>query len=463
MYAVVDIETTGGNASHGKVIEVAIVVHDGTQIVERYSSLVNPGRNIPPFITMLTGITNQMVADAPHFEEIAVKVHRMTEGKVFVAHNVSFDFSFIKNEFSAIGVDFDRKKLCTVRLSRKLVPGLKKYNLGSICGHLKIPIHGRHRALGDAEATAHLLTQLLQKDTSTEVVKHSLKRSSKEMSLPPHISREMYDKLPSKQGVYYFHDQNGQVVYVGKAVDIKDRVGQHFSGNTHTKTKTMFKSNIYDVSYTVTGNELISLLLENEDIKKHYPRYNRANKTFQLNFGLYTYEDQLGFTRIVMGKAGKRDKPFVAFGSEAEALHHVLTKVKEHGLCLRLCGVIKSNEMCQYEHQNGQACPVCKGDASVKEYNHRVKEAFSGTAGQHTFLIKTQGRKQDEQGFVLVEKGRFLGFGYVEQDTSVGGIEDLKSYLHPCYDTQDSQTIIKAYLKKSRLLMENPMKVYSFS
>ncbi len=462
MYAVVDIETTGGNAAYGKIIEIAVVVHDGQEVVETFSSLVNPGVPVPPFITGLTGITNQMVMEAPFFEEIAVRIHRLTENRIFVAHSVNFDYSFVKKEFSLLGVDFERKKLCTVRLSRKLVPGVKRYNLGSICAHLNIPIHDRHRALGDAEATAHLLGQLLTREAAAETIKHSLKRNSKEMTLPPHISRNIFDRLPRQHGVYFFYDEQGKVVYVGKATDIKDRVGQHFSGNTHTKTRGMFLNTIHDVSYQVTGNELISLLLENEAIKKHYPRYNRSNKSFHLNFGLYQYTDQIGFTRIVIGKAGKRDKPFVAFSSESEAITHVLGKIVDFGLCLRLCGMIKSNAACDYEERFGKACPVCKGEMGVKEYNRRVDEAFSGMSAQNTFLIKTSGRNTQEEGFVMVEKGRFLGYGYVSYDTQVQNFQDLKEYIQPCYDTQDSQNIIKSFLKKSTLTRQEPVKVYLY-
>lgn len=462
MYAVVDIETTGGNASFGRIIEVAVVVHDGEKITETFSSLVNPCCNIPPFITSLTGISNNMVANAPKFEEIAVRLHRITENKVFVAHNVNFDYSFIKKEFSLLNVDFDRKKLCTVRLARKLVPGVKKYNLGSICGHFGITIHDRHRALGDAEATAELLSHLLIRDPSQETIKHSLKRNSKEMSLPPNISRSLLDNLPSTHGVYFFHDSTGKVIYVGKAVDIKDRVGQHFSGNTHTKTRSMFMNNIHDVSHEVTGNELISLLLENEAIKKHYPRYNRANKTFKLNFGLYKYEDQLGFSRIVIGKAGKKDKPIAAFGSESEALEHVLVKVRDYQLCLRLCGIIKSNIQCDYESRFGRPCYVCKGKISVDSYNEKVEQAFSGISQQTSFVIKTAGRKNNEEGFVMVERGKFLGYGYVNFDNNISDLNQLKDLVKPCYDTQDSQNIIKTFLKKSKLVYRDPIKVYSY-
>jgi DNA polymerase-3 subunit epsilon len=460
MYAVVDIETTGGNATYGKIIEIAIVVFDGLQVVEKFSSLVNPQRPIPPFITSLTGISSKIVANAPVFEEIAERVQALTENKVFVAHNVNFDYSFVKKEFSLLGLDYNRKKLCTVRLARKLVPQAKRFNLGSICGYLGIEIKDRHRALGDAEATVQLLSALLQRDPAQETIRQSLKRNSKEMSLPPHISRAAYDSLPAKQGVYFFHDQRGEIIYVGKAINIKERVSQHFTGNTHSKKKGMFASLIHSVTYQLTGNELISLLLENEAIKKHYPRYNKTNKSFLLNFGIYRYIDQKGFIRLVIGKAGKHDKPISTFSTEAEAVLFLMELVSQHGLCLRLSGLIKTHEKCNYEAHFGQQCPVCQCDIEHQEYNERVEKAMRGIGWQHTFLIKTAGRKVDEDGFVMVEKGRFIGYGFVQNDMSVLSIEDFKDHLQPCYDTQDSQSIIKSFLKKSVLVLQQPVQMY---
>lgn len=460
MYAVVDIETTGGNASYGKIIEIAVVVFDGNQVVDSFSSLVNPQRPIPPFITSLTGISNKLVAQAPIFEEIAERVQALTENKVFVAHNVNFDFSFVKKEFSLLGMDFNRKKLCTVRLARKLVPEAKRYNLGSICGFLGIEINDRHRALGDAEATVQLLSALLQRDPVQETIRYSLNRNSKEMSLPPHISRTAYDSLPAQHGVYFFHDQRGEIIYVGKAINIKERVTQHFTGNTHSKKKGMFASHIHSVTYKLTGNELISLLLENEAIKKHYPRYNKTNKTFQLNFGIYRYIDQMGFVRLVTGKAGKHDKPISTFNTEAEAVLFLMEMVRQHGLCLRLCGLIKTTEKCHYEAKFGQHCPICQGDIKPQAYNERVEIALQNIAWLHTFLIKTAGRKEDEDGFVMVEKGRFLGYGFIQNDMEIHSIDDLKVHLQPCYDTQDSQSIIKSFLKKSVLVLQQPVQMY---
>jgi DNA polymerase-3 subunit epsilon len=224
----------------------------------------------------------------------------------------------------------------------------------------------------------------------------------------------------------------------------------------------MFLNSIYDVSYKTTGNELISLLLENEAIKKHYPKYNISNKTFTLNYGLYRYHDQTGFTRIVINKVGKRDKPFVGFSTNSEAMNYVLAKVHEHGLCLRLCGVIDSRIRCSYQNPFGIKCPICEGDIDVEDYNQRVNDAFDGAPLKNTFLIKTEGREKEEQGFVMVENGRFLGYGFVDGSNEVHELDDLKSCLEICYDTQDSQNIIKSFLKRSSLIVESPIKIYHY-
>jgi len=221
LYTVIDIETTGGSAKSSKIIEVAIVTFDGDSIVDSYSTLINPQRHIPPFITSLTGITNEMVESSPTFEEVADTILDKTRDKIFVAHNVNFDYGFIKNEFNKLNIKFDRKKLCTVRLAKKIIPGFRSYSLGTLTNELGITINDRHRALGDAEATAKVLEILIKKDVN-RFIEYSLKKNSREATLPPNLSKEVFDQLPEKAGVYYFHNKKRTVVYVGKAKNIMD-------------------------------------------------------------------------------------------------------------------------------------------------------------------------------------------------------------------------------------------------
>ncbi len=462
LYAIVDIETTGGSAAYHKITEICVLLHDGKEVIKKFYSLINPECHIPLNITLLTGITDEMVAAAPMFHEVAKEIYEITDNAIFVAHNVNFDFSFLKKEFEELGGEFVRKKLCTVRLSRKLIPGFRSYSLGKLCESLNIIVENRHRAHGDAEATAKLFTMLLEIDKNQEFVKYSLKKNSKETTLPPNISKETYETLPEKTGVYYFHDRNGKIIYVGKAGNIKDRVCNHFSGNTHTKTRVLFLTNIYDVSYEVTGSELIALLVENEAIKKHYPRYNRTNKTFTLNTGYYTYEDQNGYLRLAINKCGKRDKPLLTFKNQTEAMTHALVRIKKFGLCLKLCNIIPSNQQCSFDEvkASGHYCIVCHQEQSPEVYNVLFKKAFLSVHNERSFVVKTRGRSEQEEGFIWVEKGRFLGYGYIPESAAISHFEDIKNFIQPCYDTQDSQTIIDAHVKKARLLNKEPILVY---
>src|SRR5665213_2369306 len=202
MYAIVDIETTGGHASANGITEIAICIHNGKKVIERYSTLINPKRHIPIYISALTGISNEMVENAPSFEDVAHDIYHLLNGKIFVAHNVNFDYSFVRYHLAAAGYELQCNKLCTVRLGRKIIPGLPSYGLGKLCRHLDIANESRHRAVGDAEATAVLFSMLLQKDSANHI-QQALKQNSKEQVLPANLPKQDVEALPSSPGVYY--------------------------------------------------------------------------------------------------------------------------------------------------------------------------------------------------------------------------------------------------------------------
>ena len=420
------------------------------KVVSRYHTLINPERSIPDQVTLIHGITNDAVADAPTFANVADEIERQLAGHVFVAHSVGFDYGFIKAEFNRLGRVFERKRVCTVRLSRKLLPGLGSHSLASLCQHFGIKNERAHRALEDAEATASIWQNLEQLADFSAVLAGFLKSNSREMRLPPNLDKLTFEQLPTCIGVYLFHDYSGKVVYVGKAVNIKDRVGQHFSGNTHTKAKTTFLDTVYDVSYETAGSELMALLLENELIKRHYPRFNATNKSFQLNFGMYSYEDQHGYIRLHIGEAGKWARPLAVYRKKNEAIEALLKLSMQHGLCLRMNGLrMEKESMCAYQDRNGRQCLVCSENASPSAYNMYVSNALKALEG-HSFLLKTTGRTQDESGLVWVESGRLMGYGYLPADTEVYSMNDVKPYLKGYYDTQDAQTILHLYLPKAK-------------
>ena len=279
MYAILDVETTGLSAAGEKITEIAIFIHDGNQVVDSFESLINPEKKIPYRIVQMTGITNQIVADAPRFYEVAKKIVEFTEDKVIVGHNVKFDYSFLRHEFKSLGYDYKRETLDTVKLSRKLIPGRRSYSLGRLCKDLGINNHARHRAGGDAFATTQLFELLLEIDIDLVKLKTNGIRSDRNKSL--------VEGLPKTPGVYYFANADGELIYVGKSINIHDRVLSHLNNNLHKKAVEM-KDAIAHVSFELTGNELVALLLESAEIKRHQPLYNRQQRRTFYNYGLYS-------------------------------------------------------------------------------------------------------------------------------------------------------------------------------
>src|SRR5690349_18648594 len=410
MYAIVDIETTGGYAANHRITEIAIYYHDGIQITDTFHTLVNPGRNIPYYITGLTGITSEMVFSAPMFKDIAQDLHNRLAGKVFVAHNAHFDYSFLKKEFEEAGIQWQSRKLCTVRLSRKIIPGLRSYSLGSLAESLGIEITNRHRAGGDASATVKIFDQLLHRDRENHILK-ALKKNSGETVLPPNLSKDEFDKLPAKCGVYYFHDARGNVIYVGKAINIKKRIAGHFTGDAREWSRSKIRNEIHHISYELTGNELIALILESQEIRRFWPKYNHAQKYKVEEWGIYNYEDRNGYDRFSVNMVTKGSRPLIRFSTKGDAWNFLWEKVREFNLCPKLSGLQLSKGLC-FQHQTGECKGACMGIESEKKYNKRALTAIASFKGTgESVAIIGKGRNTDERGMVLVEKGNYLGFG----------------------------------------------------
>lgn len=448
MYTVVDIETTGGTARSHKIIEVAIVTFDGKKIIDSYATLINPKKYVPPFITSLTGISNDMVETAPTFEEVAETILEKTEDKIFVAHNVNFDYSFLKQEFNILGIKFDRKKLCTVRLAKKIIPGFRSYSLGSLTDDLGIEISDRHRALGDAEATAKVLEILIKKDNDNFIA-HSLKKTSREATLPPHLSKEVFDSLPEKTGVYYFHNDKGKVVYVGKAKNIKSRIVGHFTGDSG-KGKRLFHENIHNISYELTGNELVALLLESREIKRLWPEYNRVQKYASKNHGLFQYVDRNGYARFTISKIQLGTKALINFKNFQEGRLYINELVRKYKLCPKLCGLQQSDGEC-FDVKLGICDGACSGKISPDYYNKRFDLALASLEqGKKTFAVIGNGRDHQEKTLVLVENGIYLGHGYSDYNAPANSFDELKDRITSFPDNQDVQKILNLYMKNPK-------------
>lgn len=423
MYAIVDIETTGGYASGNDITEIAIVLHDGNRVTDHFETLVKPSRAIPYFIQSLTGINHGMVEDAPSFESVAQVIFDKLQGRVFVAHNVNFDYSFVKHHLSLHGFELVTPKLCTVRLTRKVFPALPSYSLGNLCRHFNINIINRHRAGGDASATAVLFQHIID-NNGLPHIQQFLKKNSREQSLPPNLPKEQIEKLPYGPGVYYFHDQKGKVIYVGKARNIKYRVSSHFTHNGTGRQRQEFLRNIYSISYQNCGTELMAFILENVEIRKYWPKYNTSQKSFTPVYGLYMYEDQNGYYRLVLEKKKPNLKAFYTFNLLNEGL--------------RLINQLNADFSLQ----------VNEGD-TAEQYNNRVLEAIDYLEKLlPTFAVIDDSYHDDGRSCILIEKGRFYGMGYMPGEAAVYSADELKTYLQAYPENDYIRGLVYQYVQK---------------
>ncbi|RSK45225.1 exonuclease domain-containing protein [Hymenobacter rigui] len=496
MYAIIDLETTGGQPAQDRITEIAIYIHDGEKVVDEFSTLLNPGRAIPFFITQLTGITDDMVRDAPKFHEVARKIVEITEGCVFVAHNVRFDYSFLKKEFADLGYNYSRKTLCTVRLSRSLIPGQPSYSLGKLCQNIGIPLQDRHRATGDAAATAVLFGRLLaisqQQDTAASLnpaealaavdanapagqrpagaaakAKQPSARKIKAVQeaiktalLPPNISPEKVDSLPQEAGVYYFHNEAGEVIYVGKSINIYKRIQQHFAVDYKSRKSIEFKNSISDITWELTGSELVALLYESHEIKRLKPLYNRAQRRSVFPAGIFLRTDENGYKHLYYGRADDHAEshPLIALGNQYKAKGFLFHKVAKFNLCQKLCDLYKTQGSC-FDYQVHRCKGACLGLEPPEEYNQRVEAAIESFTYEHgSFVVIGQGRRPDEKSLVVVENGRYLGFGYVDEVFSARRFADFRDAITRYNDNKDVQQIIRQYLRTEH---KDKVKVFS--
>ncbi len=441
MYAIVDIETTGLSPANEKITEIAIFIHDGNKVVNEFVSLVNPEKKIPYRIIHMTGINNQMVESAPKFYEIAKQIVEITEDCILVGHNVRFDYGFLRHEFLSFGYNYERRTIDTVKLARKLIPGRRSYSLGKLCNDLEINNHARHRAAGDAMATTLLFELLLSIDPSPEDINLRGVNASH--------NKDFVSKLPEKAGVYYFYDSNKELIYVGKSINIRDRVLSHLNNNLHKKAIEM-KSRIADVSFEVTGSELVALLLESEEIKVNQPRYNQSQKRTYFNYGLYSFEDENGYCNLKIMRIVDELTPVYTYSSLQEGKEHVGRLCEEFNLCQKLSGVYDSSGACFY-YQIHKCNGACVGEESPEVYNERVYEALDNYQFKsQNFFVLDKGRDENESSVVKICNGKYMGFGFIDNNELDKPTELLNDCITQYRDNKEVRRIILSYLKKHR-------------
>lgn len=446
MYTIVDIETTGGKFNEEGITEIAIYKYDGHEVVDQFISLVNPEREIQPFVVNLTGINSKMLRNAPKFYEVAKRIVEITEDTILVAHNAKFDYRILKTEFKRLGFEFERETLCTVELSKDLIPDLPSYSLGKLVRSLGIPVTDRHRASGDALATVKLFKLLLNKDTNKTIIKASIRKEPKFQMEPRLI--DIIANLPSKTGVYYMHKADGEIIYIGKSKNIKNRVNQHFTGTTAKSKKIQMQ--VATVTYEATGSELVALLKESEEIKRNKPILNRALRRSIFTHALYSFIDHNDYINLTIDKADGR-KPHVTTFSTRQSGKHFLEKMVENfELCQKLCGLYKTKSSCfQYDVKNCQG--ACIEEETPESYNKRVLKLLDKYNYKNkNMVIVDQGREVDERSAILIQNGVFKGLGFYNLNYQINNVEILESIITPMENNRDQQHIIQSYLRKNK-------------
>ncbi|NJB69568.1 DNA polymerase-3 subunit epsilon [Saonia flava] len=446
MYVILDIETTGGKYNEEGITEIAIHRFDGHKVVDKFISLVNPEKDIQPFVVKLTGINNKMLRTAPKFHEVAKRIIEITQDAVLVAHNAQFDYRILRTEYRRLGYNFERKTICTVDLSKKLLPDAESYSLGKLVRSLGIPVSDRHRANGDALATIKLFKLLLSKDSNKSIIKDVVRDETLGELSPTQL--DIVEQLPSEVGVYYMHNKDGDIIFLGKSNNIKKRVNQHFTNDGEKARKLQKETK--KVSYEKTGNELIALLKENEELAKNRPIYNVLRKNKLFSHAVYVTENNKGyFTFNVKKNIGKRNRA-MTFNGFHSAKNHVFKISQEFHLCDKLNGISEAKGNCS-KYNEGKCQGACIDRENVEAYNERVSQAINmNCLLQKSLVIVDKGRELGESSAILIKKGHFMGFGFVDLNYQINNIHILESVITNMNGNENTNHIIESYLRKRK-------------
>ncbi|MBK7388197.1 MAG: hypothetical protein IPI23_03705 [Bacteroidetes bacterium] len=426
MFAVVDLETTGGNPGTDKIIEIAIYIHDGEKIVDYFSSLVNPEVPIPVFIARLTRISDEMVSSAPLFSEIAEQVHAFLADHIFVAHNVMFDYSFLAFALQREGFPYEKKMLCTCKTSRMVFPGHPSYSLSKICNSLQIELKDAHRASADAYATAILLDKIIKKQNGSLDAFYNYHVKPKNHSKIPDQQLEL---LPSKAGVLYFADDNGNVIYVTKSSNLRKKAASILS-KLHTKRFAGIAASATSIDFETTGGVLLAAIREIESVDAIVPRFNRRISNSESRFSVYETLGDNGFLMLHTAEFNKARQPLVTFSNEKEARLELAKVCAEFGL-------FTSKEMLSHKPE--------LFDESPDSYNEKVVLAIDKLKSyRKNFLIADRGKETDHVSMVVIKDGIFTGYIHLDRHQAKNSVDEMLEMMKP---SNDHPSIFKSIVR----------------
>ena len=446
MYAILDIETTGGKYDEEGITEIAIYRHDGETVIDQFSSLVNPQIEIQPFVQKLTGITTKMLQNAPKFYEIAKRVVQITEGCVIVAHNASFDYRILQTEFRRLGFSFERKSLCTVSLSKILLPDQPAYSLGKLIRNLGIPFSDQHRAQGDAKVTVKLFELLLEKDLQKNILKAQISSEHPNKVAPKFL--EVIDQLPSEMGVYYLYNSKNEIIYIGKSKNIKKRILNHLTAKS--KKSIVIQKEIHSVTFALVGDELISLLKEQNEIKSNAPKLNSAMKfrTYPMGIRLDTTDN---YPNLIIDHVKKEQQYLSVFKNAKNAKLTLINWSERFELCLQKTSLSGSTSGPCFNYGIHLCKGACIEEESPKVYKEKIEALKESLLYPYQdFLIISKGRKMGESSFILIKENIFWGYGYFELNHQIKDTKQILSRLIPMEDNPDVQKLIRSFLTRKK-------------
>ncbi|NEN22673.1 hypothetical protein G3O08_04025 [Cryomorpha ignava] len=429
MYTIIDIETTGGNNKSGRITEIAAFLHDGHKMIDKFTSLINPGIPIPPFIKNLTGISDEMVADAPTFEEIASELDRFTANAIFVAHNVNFDYSFIKEEFRRIGRDFKRKTLCTVQLSRASFPGLASYSLGKITRELNIILENAHRAEADAWATVKLFEKIILNESNAGLFDAHIGLPKPEIINSPFITTEFLESIPDECGVVRFYDKDDTLIYIKRSPQILTAISTKLRPN-ESKDYQQFITDVHRIDFDVTGSALTAQLIEANEMLKHKPKFNHGRFSMKTHFAIFSEKSDEYGEVLVLKRKKEGKNPLMTFGNFYEGLDFI----KE-------LGQQQDFEFRPSLFQNRKS-PFLK---PVNGAAHNLKKALLSS---DSYLIIDEASTVNERMLIMVTDGIPTGYGVIDAHAPISASpEDMVQYAFA--DFPEMEMIVRSYLGKN--------------
>ena len=443
----VDIETNGGNGERGRITEIALIRVENGEVVEEYSTLINPGSAIPYWITKLTGITNSDVADAPYFDDVAGEIYRILDGAIFVAHNVRFDFSFVKRQLEANGYTFRPKLFCTVRMSRKLYAEHKGHSLEKIIARHAISTNDRHRAYADAKAILDF-TKLAIAEKGIDAFRESAALQMKTKTLPPNVDETVFANLPETPGIYIFEDDVGQPLYVGKSVNIRARVRSHFANDTKIVKEMKISLASHNISFIQTETEIEALLLESAKVKELQPIHNRMLRRKTQQAVLVKTETEDGYTSIAienrqLDEETELDSIYGVYTTRMQAKTRLDSFMKTFQLCPKLLGLESGKGAC-FRSQLGLCKGACIGKEPAELYNRRVEYALERSKIEAWPFKGELSVAISQTKALLIDQWIVKGY--------ITALEDGTTYLERISNGFDMDTykIIRSYLRNNK-------------